>query len=146
MWVCSFGGCVWLSGGLFFCRASREWCAYNNLFSSSCWQLLFFVLALQCVLLCFGVRGLLFFTFAWVFWVWYFMAQSSGAVLLLSLSLRVCFVLLLWLLIPWLGGWLTSSLVCCCVLFGGFVLIVVCSLCLAFVSLLGFGLCYSLSF
>ena len=56
---------------------------------------------------------------------------------------RGLLVLLLWLLIPWLGGWLVSSLVCYCVFFGGFVLAIACSSWFAFVFLLGFDLCCS---
>ena len=41
--------------------------------------------------------------------------SADGAVLLLSWSLGCCFVLLLSPLIPWLGSWAASSLVCYCV-------------------------------
>ena len=45
------------------------------------------------------------------------------------LCLSRLLALLLQLLILWLGGWLTSSLVCFQILFGDFVLVVSCSLC-----------------
>ena len=72
--------------------------------------------------------------------------SADGAVLLLSWSLGCCFVLLLSPLIPWLGSWAASSLVCYCVFFGGFVLAVISSLCFTFIYLLGSDLCCSRSF